>query len=232
VSEPSLVVRRDDRDVDGQLRPGHRAEARRVLEAAGFVLLPSDTAYAVAAWLRTARTRDQINRLLERDNEPISLAFPSVDAVQKWTLENAVADRLLACFTPGPITVVRAVSRDIPDEFTSMIMGSHNRTVGVRIPNSAEERQIAGMGASPVTTVPVRYVTAKNKPPVTSFDDALELVRARAAEFGGAPWCAIEGTIRYQLTSTVVEVYADGNYLILRPGVISNQEIRDCLNER
>ena len=232
MSEPSLVVRRDDRVVHGRLPPARLAEARRVLEAAGFVLLPSDTAYSVATWLRAGQTRDQVNRLLERDNEPISLAFPSVDAVQKWTLENTVADRLLACFTPGPITVVRAVSHDIPDEFTSMMMGSQNRTVGVRIPDSAEERQVAGVAASPVTTVPVRYVKAEKKPAVRSFDDALEYVRARAAEFGGAPWCAIEGTIRHERTSTVVEVYEDGNYQILRPGPISIQQIRDCLGGR
>ena len=64
--EPSLVVRCDERDAGGNLRPEHLKEIGRTLQASGFVLLPSDTAYSIAAWLDTA----QITRQYQHDAEP------------------------------------------------------------------------------------------------------------------------------------------------------------------
>jgi L-threonylcarbamoyladenylate synthase len=238
VSEPSLVVRRDDRDAQRNLRLEHLAEVRRILDERGFVLLPSDTAYSIAAWLHTAEMRRRINEMLERENEPISLAFPSVAAVlHDWAAENDVAKRLLECFTPGPITVVCPASRRIPAEFTRDILKSLNHTIGVRIPNSDEERQVAGVGtgpvATPVTTVPVRNLDADEKPAVTSFDKAVGIIRQRTEMMGGAPWCAIEGEIRYSRTSTVVEVLGgSGSYAVRREGAIPLEKIRACLETR
>jgi L-threonylcarbamoyladenylate synthase len=234
VPEPRLIVHRHERDPEGNLVPEHLAEIRRVLQDQGFVLLPSDTAYSVAAWPRTGQTRTQINEMLYRANEPLSLAFPSVAIVQQWTTPNALADRLLERFTPGPITVVRSASRLIPADFTRELLGSLNHTIGVRIPNSAEERQVAGVGASPVTTVPVQYVRADGRSPVTSFPDALAIFGERVAAIDGAPpWCAIEGTIQYQLTSTVVEILGEsGVCKIKRPGAIPEADIEACAEGR
>jgi L-threonylcarbamoyladenylate synthase len=230
VSKPSLIVRLHDRDPQGALLPEHLAEIRRVLQDEGFVLVPSDTAYSVAAWPRTGQTRARIIEMLNRPNEPLSLAFPSLNVVQQWTTPNRVADRLLECFTPGPITVVRSASRLIPAEFTRELIGSLNHTIGVRIPDSPEERQVAGAGASPVTTVPVQYPGAGRRAPVKTFADALDILEERIAAIGGAPWCAIEGTIRYQRTSTVVEILGEGgSYEIKREDAIPREEIRGCV---
>lgn len=233
MSEPSLVVWRDERDERGNLLPQHVAEIRRVLGARGFVMLPSDTAYSVAAWLHSTETRRQINELLDRENEPISFAFPSSAVVRRWTAKNDAADHLLNCFTPGPITVVRRASRLVPAVVTRELMGSPNHTIGVRIPNSAEERQVANLGASVITTVPVRNLKIESKPPVTSFAEALDSIRDRNGAFGGAPWCAVEGELQYQRMSTVVEVLGRGwSYVIRRPGAIPEEAIRACIERR
>ncbi len=231
MTEPTLVVRRDDRDAQGKLLSEHVEQIRKVLHDQGFVVLPSDTAYSVAAWLRTAEMRQQINAMLFRENEPISLAFPSLKVVRDWTVENKVADELLKRFTPGPITVVRSASRRIPAEFTRKLLYSLNHTIGVRIPNSAEERQVAGVGESPITTVPVLDRPVEDKRPVvTSFAQALGLIRERTDAIGNPPWCAIEGEIRYTQTSTVVEVLGEsGVWKILRPGAIPPEDIDACV---
>jgi L-threonylcarbamoyladenylate synthase len=234
VPDPSFVVSRDERDADGKLLPAHLAELRGVLQAGGFVLLPSDTAYSVATWLRTERTRRQINALLDRENEPLSLAFPSREVVRRWTTPNEAADELLERFTPGPITVVRTASRLVPAAFTRELLGSLNHTIGVRIPNSVEERQVAGLGSSVITTVPVRYLTLPKKPAVKSFADAAATIGDRIAAFDGAPWYAIEGEIRYSNTSTVVEVLGRGrSYSVKREGPdISRDDVRACIERR
>jgi tRNA A37 threonylcarbamoyladenosine synthetase subunit TsaC/SUA5/YrdC len=216
------------------LLPAHLAEIGRVLEDRGFVLLPSDTAYSIAAWLRSVDMRRQLNSLLGReDYEPISVAFPSVEVVQDWTAENRIADALLACFTPGPITVVRSAAHWVPIEFTKEILRSANHTMGVRIPNSALELQVAGVDRSPITTVPVRRLSEEKPPPVTSFEEAVGIIQERTAEIGGALWCAIEGEeIRYHRTSTVVEVLGEGgSYRIRRPGAIPEEQIQACIEQ-
>lgn len=232
MSDPVLIVRQDDRDDEGNLLPGHLTEIRQVLENLGFVLLPSDTAYSIAAWLRNEDMRRQLNAMLGReDDEPISVAFRSVEDVQHWTSENKFADELLARFAPGPITVVRPAARRVPVEFTKGILRSANHTIGVRIPNSPIERLVAGVGGSPITTVPVRRLTEKKPPPVTSFDEAVDIIRKRSEEVGAPLWCAVEGEeIRYGRTSTVVEVLGEErNYVIRRLGAIPEEQIKDCL---
>jgi tRNA A37 threonylcarbamoyladenosine synthetase subunit TsaC/SUA5/YrdC len=233
MTEPTLVVRPDERDDQGKLLSRHVAEIRRVLGAGGFVMLPSDTAFSVAAWLHSTQTRRRINALLNRENEPISFAFPTPSVVRRWIAKNDAADRLLKCFTPGPITVVCRASPLIPVVVTRELMGSLNHTIGVRIPNSATEREVAGLGTSVISTVPVLDVNAKNKPPVAAFADAVTTVQDRIEAFDGAPWCAIEGEWHSQARSTVVEVLGRGwNYTIRRPGEISADAIRDCIESR
>ena len=100
--------------------------------------------------------------------------------------------------------------------------------IGVRIPNSAQERQVAAAGETPITTVAVR--SQEGNAPVTSFAEAMEIVQAGIKAIGGAPWCAVEGEILYQDTSTVVEILGeDGNYRINRLGAIPEEEIRACI---
>jgi tRNA A37 threonylcarbamoyladenosine synthetase subunit TsaC/SUA5/YrdC len=231
MSEPLFMVRGGDRDDQGDLLPEHLVEIRRVLRDNGFVLLPSDTAYSVAAWLGNPEMRQQINEMLARENEPISLAFPSLEVVREWTVDNNAADALLDRFTPGPITVVRSASRRIPAEFTSNLLHSLNHTIGVRIPNSAEERQVAGVGNSPITTIPVLgELIGDERPVVASFAEAVGLVGERTDAVGNPPWCAVEGEFRYPKRSTVVEVLGEsGTHRILREGFISPEEIAACV---
>ena len=69
--------------------------------------------------------------------------------------------------------------------------------------------------------MPVRKLDVDEKPAVTSFDEAVGIIRQRTEMMGGALWCAIEGEIRYSRTSTVVEVLGDsGSYAVRREGAI------------
>jgi L-threonylcarbamoyladenylate synthase len=227
VSEPSFTIGKDERDAQGRLRPQDLTRIVGVLKAQGFVLLPSDTAYSVATWLNTARIRDDINQMLKRSDDPISLAFPALELVSQWTEPNRIARRLLERYAPGPITVVCRASRLIPDEIVEEAWRSQNRTIGIRIPDSVEERQVAEEGQTPITTVAVRDPRDDNNG-VTSFARARDIVRAGTERIGEPVWCAIEGEIqRDGLTSTVIEVLGeDGNFRLHRKGPIPEDELR------
>jgi L-threonylcarbamoyladenylate synthase len=231
--EPDLVVGADELTPVGLL-PDHRlAEVAERLRDGQFVLLPSDTSYSIAAIPVSEVTRDTINALLERDREMVmSLAFDSADAVRNWISPNRIVDALLQRFCPGPITVVCAANPDeryIPSRFYE-ILKAGDRTIGVRLPDSVVERQLAAAVRSPITTVAVRV--PPDGPGVTSFATALDRVRTGAGRVGDPPWCAIEGTAFQDRLSTVVLVSADSAELRLRrPGAIDFAEIEAVARE-
>lgn len=225
MSNPAFVIGKDRLDREGCLLAADRQRVTDVLLAGGFVLLPSDTAYSVAAVPFAAETRNRINRLLQRPNMPVSLVFASMSSVHRWTMRNRIALRLLEEYCPGPITVVCTASANgIPAQFFDQTVASRNRTIGVRIPDSAVERDMASVTVYPVTTVAVRDVDDGEVG--SSFDAALEAVAPHAAATGFPQWCAIEGDVRYGIHSTVVEVTADGSRLtLLREGAIAFSQI-------
>jgi L-threonylcarbamoyladenylate synthase len=230
VSPPEFVLRRADRGPDGELTTAQRAEVERILLGRGFVLLPSDTAYSLAARLLSERTRRDINTILDREqHEPISQAFSGPDAVRAMIGEDPVVTRLMDRFMPGPITIV-CPARRVPDAYARGAMSSQNHTIGLRVTESVEERAVAAASGYPVTTVPVRDPASRPKRPVTSFDRALELVGLGMDAVDGRPWCAIDGVIRHTKTSTVVRVHQDGRVELRRPGALPFEEIEAGLD--
>lgn len=227
MTDPEFVVRRDEREEDGSLSARHLAAVEDLLMNRGYVLLPSDTAYSIAARLMSDRTRNDINLVLGRDRlEPLSQAFADAAAVERMIGDNEMAARLFAALTPGPITVVCADDR-LPDAYAKRAMASQNGTIGLRVTDSEVERAVAALTGFPVTTVAVRDPDSNTA--VRDFDRAMAIVGPGMADIG-ARWAAIEGDIRHTETSTVVEVMDGGrSWQILRPGAIPVEDIRDVL---
>lgn len=227
---PEFVVQAARRGADGGLLYEDRTRIGELLLDRGFVLLPSDTSYSVATILFDASVRRSINTLLRRGNEPISFAFSSVAATRRWVAPNRQVERLLAQFCPGPITVVcRTPARGIPRQLLNDAIASENRTLGVRVPDSAVERDVAASTAYPITTVAVR----RDDGVVTSRDAAVQVIAAGLAASSFTRWCLVEGSGAEAMGprhSTVVEVTADGyRYQIVREGAIAASEIDELL---
>jgi L-threonylcarbamoyladenylate synthase len=229
--EPEFFVGRAERSRGGAMRVGTLHRVAEQLLHGGFALLPSDTSYSVATIPISGTIRTKVNKLLHRANWPVSVAFPSLPSVRPWIAPNATVERLLREFCPGPITVVCSASAEEPDEFFSAAVRSEDRTVGVRIPDSIVEREIAAMIRYPITTVAVR--DPRSLEVVTSFETALEIVARGIHSIGGEPWCAIEGDIFYSRQSTVVRtVGATEDIVLIREGDIPFPEIQERIRVR
>lgn len=227
--EPEFVIDASARNADGGLRNEDRQRVGDVLRGRGFILLPSDTAYSVAAVLFDVAVRRRINALLNRGDEPISLAFGSAMGADRWIAPNPGVKQLIARYCPGPITIVcRTPPRGIPRQLLNQAIASENRTIGIRVPNSQVERDVASVTPYPVTTVAIR----ENGSVVTSLAISRRLVMEGLERAGFPRWGVIEGTdaMTYAQHSTVVEITADGSGIrILRPGHIAESEIRETL---
>jgi L-threonylcarbamoyladenylate synthase len=221
------MIRKDDRTPGGALSVANLNRIADVLLSGGYAVLPSDTAYSVAAIAVSGRTRTTINNWLRRADEPVSLAFPSMAAVRRWIKPNPDAETLLAEFCPGPITVVTKAALTEPAQFFTEGVRGVNLTIGVRISDSVVEREVAAATGYPITTVAVRDLETDQA--LTSFEATLEVVASRIDYIGEAPWCVVEGTGFYEAHSSVVIVSEDGKVILKREGDIDRERIEAAL---
>lgn len=227
MSDPQFIIRRDERTPGGSLRVRSLEAISRQLLDGGYIMLPSDTAYAIAALAVRADTQEKINKILDRPNWPLSLAFPSVLAARKWTSPNIVVDCLLEQFCPGPITIVCKAEPSLPASFFDRAISSADRTIGVRIPDSTIERDVAACTNFPITTVAVRKPHGGDA--ITSFEPALEIIRKGMRNSGSTGWCAIEDRMVYDHHSTVVQVLEHEGVKLLREGYVPFSEIESAI---
>ena len=227
-----LLVRADELTTGGAL-PGEPLQTIQDLlrREQGFALVPSDTCYSLAAIPTGFTLSQQINSILGRKDESISLAFDGIRRVREWVKLNVWAVRLLDHLTPGPLTVVCPIRDDIDTRIADDVLAVRDRTLGVRIPASRIESQLVDACRSPVTTVAIRTRDAQ---PVTDFAQATEIVLAGLESIERPPPIAIvEGRQVFERChSTVVRVPGrlhGERYDILRPGSISEGQIQGAL---
>jgi L-threonylcarbamoyladenylate synthase len=219
MSVPNFVIKRAERTAGGSLSTSNVQQIRAYLLRNGYILLPSDTCYSVATLANVKSAYNNINTLLKRKKQPISLSFPNFAKVEEWIELNMVISVLLESFTPGPLTVVCNANSKIPVEFTTLTIGSSLRTIGVRIPDSIVERQVAACTKSLITTVAVR--DPKTDTIVQNFEHAIKIVERGMKKIGNPGWGAIEGGEFYAKHSTVVHVTDEAEKVkLLREGDI------------
>jgi L-threonylcarbamoyladenylate synthase len=236
--EPERIYRRCDLTPAGQLTVEAVDRVHDVLMDRGAVLLPSDTAYSFAMLPLGVEIRQTVNAVLGRPDIPISLAFPSVRVAREWIGPNRVANALLQKYCPGPITVVtsardserakranRSLNGAISDRFFEVI-AVQDWTLGVRIPDSIIEREVADATVYPINTTPVLDAQGA---PVLDFDQAVARVTTGIANLRNVAqpeWIAIEGDRFRDSRSTVVRVDDRGRLEKIRDEHIPFAEIK------
>ena len=140
--------------VDG---PKARAEAIRVLEAAGVVAIPTDTVYGLAVALSTP---GGIERLFAAKSRPPdkAIALLLADAEQAADIGEITpaAAALAGAFWPGGLTLVvpRRTDRQLPAALTGgELAPGAIPTVGLRVPAHDAPRALArALGPLPTTS--------------------------------------------------------------------------------
>src|SRR5437867_764808 len=107
------------------------ARAAELLRAGEPVALPTETVYGLAANALDAAAVERIFEIKGRPaNNPIIVHVADVPMARRCVAQwPTVADRLVAAFWPGPLTLVLRRSGQIPDVVTA-----GGATVGVRWP--------------------------------------------------------------------------------------------------
>jgi tRNA A37 threonylcarbamoyladenosine synthetase subunit TsaC/SUA5/YrdC len=151
-------------------------ELRSILRNGGLCVLPSDTCYALAGLPFVRGIGDDIDRLLERNGEKISLAFGSLTLAERYVEVDWADYRIIDEFMPGPLTLVEPMRCGL-DGMQRDLMSRVLRTagtIGVRISDSIVERQLSTELDRPVTSVAIYY---QKQVPVKNYVDAVDIVR-------------------------------------------------------
>jgi protein-tyrosine phosphatase len=198
---PTEVLCVEDRaDVAGELR-----RAAEVLRRGGLVAFPTETVYgiAVAATLPDAVERLYAIKGRPRDKPMTTMVAEVADVRRRCPRIPAAAERLMARFWPGPLTIV--------------LKDASGHMTGFRFPSHPLAQGLVREAGVPLL---VPSANRSDRPPATTaegvlreFPDELDLVIDGGSAEGGVP-------------STVVQVVGD-RVEVLRQGAIPEARLLD-----
>lgn len=187
---------------------------RKALQAlarpGAVILIPTETVYGLVCDWEDAAGRERIYQLKGRDHgKPLAMFAADAAMAERFGVRlNAAARRLLERFAPGPITVIAPGSGALA-------------TVGLRIPDHPFVLELLRSYGRPLAST---SANASGRPNVLCVADAL-------TELTGPVDLAIDGGRRPEdaAASTVIDATVEP-VRILRPGPVSEAEIRACLS--
>ena len=196
--------------------------AAEILRRGDLVGIPTETVYGLAANALDDSAVQKIFAAKGRpSSNPLIVHLASVSQMS-WIVDpllaESITDRvnLLSKFWPGPFTVVVPRSSQVPDSVTAGL-----DTVAIRIPHHAVARDLilaCGFPLAAPSANRSNYVSPTLAMHVVDgLGDQVEMV------IDGGP-CG------HGIESTIVKLDRD-KVVLLRPGVITRQQISDCLNE-
>lgn len=193
-------------------------QAAGILRAGGICAIPTETVYGLAANcydekacanVFSAKGRPQDNPLIIHIADPEMLEDICMAVPEKARL-------LMKAFWPGPLSLVLPKSKRIPDTVSAGLS-----TVAVRMPDNEIARSVIREAQVPLAAP---SANRSGRPSPTTAQHVLD-------DMGGRiPLILDGGACTVGVESTVVDMTKD-TPVILRPGDISEEELRDVAGE-
>lgn len=186
------------------------------LKQGGVVAIPTETVYGLAADATNDSALKKIFALKQRPaDHPLIVHIGDVSQVMDWAAcFPDVAIELAMAFWPGPLTLVLPAQPHV-----SRVVRGDESTVALRIPNHPVALALLTKSGLSVAAPSANLFTQLS--PTTATHVEAGLGERISVLDGGACQVGIE--------STVVSVTTDGQWQLLRPGVISKEAIADVV---
>ncbi len=187
--------------------------AAQIIKGGGLVAFPTETVYGIAADAFNAKAVQKLFKLKKRPLvDPLIVHVADFEQVEKVCKISKKAEKLMAKFWPGPLTLVLPKRRTVLD-----IVTAKNPKVAVRMPKNDIARNLIRAVGSPLVAPsanPFGYISPTNAQHVMDmFGNKLEMI------LDG-------GQCEYGLESTIIE-FVDFKPVLLRAGAISVEEITE-----
>jgi len=190
-----------------------------LLRAGELVAFPTETVYGLGADATNDRAVAKIFATKGRPQfNPLIVHVDSVAMAQRYAVWNAWAEALALAFCPAPLTMILP---KLPDSAISHLCCAGGDTVGIRIPNHKDARELIRRSGLPLAA-PSANRSGRISP--TSAQDVWE-------ELGDSiPLILDGGNCQIGIESTVIDVSGKVP-CILRHGFITQSQIEAVLQQ-
>lgn len=196
------------------------AEAAAALKNGRLVVFPTETVYGLGGDATNPDAVAAIYRAKQRPaNNPLILHLAPGASAEEWAEVPAAAERLMAAFWPGALTLVLPARSGTALADTAV---SAHGAVALRMPSGDIAKALLQACGRPVAA-PSANRSGYLSP--TRPEHALHLPAAEVDMILDGGICAVG------LESTVVAVAGDGRVRVLRPGGVDVEALSDCLGQ-
>ncbi len=201
------------------IQPKNIQTAAELLKAGQVVAMPTETVYGLAADIANESAVKQIFALKGRpENHPLIIHISNIDQLKAYAVHiPEYAFQLAKHFWPGPLTLVLFKSEQVGDWVT----GGQD-TVGIRMPNHSLALHLIEQVGNPLAAPSANLFGKISPTHVKHVQD----------EFGNAIHILDGGACEVGIESTIIDATQQDVCTILRPGMISEQQIKAVLGSK
>ena len=193
-------------------------EAGEMIRSGGLVAFPTETVYGLGANGLDAEACAKIYEAKGRPSDnPLILHVADYAMVKQAAAEiTPMAERVLAAFAPGPVTVILPKRDEVPSKVTGGLA-----TVGIRMPDNDIARALIRAAGVPIAA-PSANRSGRPSPTTAA---------AVFADMDGKiPMILDGGSCRFGVESTIVDCTGE-RAAILRPGAVTREMLAEVLGE-
>ena len=181
-------------------------QAADIMRKGGLVVIPTDSAYALACHLDDKKAVDRIKQLRQLDDKHnFTLMCRDLTDISTYAKVDNTAYRLLKNHTPGPFTFILNATTEVPRR----LMHPKRRTIGIRVPdNQVVSALLAELGEPIMST---SLILPGDDVPLSDPYDMRETLQHSVDLVIDGGYCGLENT-------TVVDMTGD-EYQVTRQGL-------------
>jgi tRNA threonylcarbamoyl adenosine modification protein (Sua5/YciO/YrdC/YwlC family) len=176
-----------------------------IIKAAGIMIYPTDSAYALGCRIGNKAALQQISRIRQLDSKHnFTLVCRDLSEIAVYARVDNSAYRLLKAYTPGAYTFILRATSEVP----RLLMHPKRKTIGIRIPDHPVVEALLSELNEPILSSTLIMPGAQNPPyEINDIKDDLGHAVDLIIDSG---FCGLEAT-------TVVDL-VDGSPRLLRVG--------------
>ncbi|HJX10531.1 MAG TPA: L-threonylcarbamoyladenylate synthase [Candidatus Binatia bacterium] len=199
-------------------RAENLADAVAALKRGEVIVYPTETLYGLGADALNLDAVERVFRLKGRDpDNPIPVLVADQEMLRTLVAEiPALAEKLMASFWPGPLTLVLPARKDVPRPLLNSSGG-----IGVRISGQLIATRLVCAIGHPLTAT---SANPSGKEPARTAEQARDYFSEEIRVYLDG------GTLVSKTGSTVVEIKANG-VRIIREGEIGKSELQLAVGE-
>ncbi len=180
-------------------------QAADIIRGGGLVVLPTDSAYALACQAGDAGVLDRIRRIRGvGERHHFTLMCRDLSEIATYARVDNSQYRLLKAVTPGPYTFILEGTKELPRR----VLHPKRKTIGLRIPEHAVVSALLDELAGPMLTSTL--ILPGEDLPLTDADEIRDRLQKQVELIIEAGFCGPEATTVIDLTSGSPELLRAG----------------------